>query len=483
MDELHAAGPAPSRSLLAACREDDAVAADENGDSQQGSARSSISAISSQPERQDRLSTAGSTSSADLPGMSNEGSGSRRGSKESICSTDSGFGQGSDRPAIKKKETTRRRNKAHVSTACYPCKRAHLACETSRPCKRCVNLEKEDQCIDVAHKRRGRPRIKDTVASKAGPPLDSLNHFQTSVPAAAVQTTDVSPKRGPSLGIEGKFAERPNHIDLQPRSLSTDLRFGMQPGGGITPPISFESAAVTPGWHERRSSVSENSYMPGMGNYEVAPSVARPVTAALILSMDLVIIRATNDIASWLETTTDDLVHRSLTQLTRDDDLHHLHTLQQALTQDAADLLGVQPKIAQQLHPRALQDALAAYNTVELTAAGPRPYPVRQAGLTLRQKPAGLPHSSKASTHNYRPSQCRVGRLGIVIRIHTFTNISRSRLKSRLLSTHKKSTRRRREEKRRSHCRSWIRALIGQAQQLPLLPGSRLSHWKRIRRM
>lgn len=45
----------------------------------------------------------------------------------------------------------------HVRKACIHCKKAHLACDEGRPCKRCLHLGKPD-CIDVEHKRRGRPR-------------------------------------------------------------------------------------------------------------------------------------------------------------------------------------------------------------------------------------------------------------------------------------------------------------------------------------
>ena len=45
----------------------------------------------------------------------------------------------------------------HVRKACIHCKKAHLACDEARPCKRCLHLGKPD-CIDVEHKRRGRPR-------------------------------------------------------------------------------------------------------------------------------------------------------------------------------------------------------------------------------------------------------------------------------------------------------------------------------------
>lgn len=36
-----------------------------------------------------------------------------------------------------------RRAKAHVPSACVNCKRKHLACETRRPCNRCVQTGKE----------------------------------------------------------------------------------------------------------------------------------------------------------------------------------------------------------------------------------------------------------------------------------------------------------------------------------------------------
>ena len=46
----------------------------------------------------------------------------------------------------------------HVCKACIHCKRAHLACDEARPCRRCMHLGKFDTCVDVEHKRRGRPK-------------------------------------------------------------------------------------------------------------------------------------------------------------------------------------------------------------------------------------------------------------------------------------------------------------------------------------
>ena len=42
---------------------------------------------------------------------------------------------------------------------------ADLFCVANRPCRRCVSLDKQDSCVDVQHKRRGRPRLKDSTPS------------------------------------------------------------------------------------------------------------------------------------------------------------------------------------------------------------------------------------------------------------------------------------------------------------------------------
>ncbi|KAI8149324.1 hypothetical protein BJV82DRAFT_119511 [Fennellomyces sp. T-0311] len=50
--------------------------------------------------------------------------------------------------------------KSHVLRACVNCRKAHLACDTDRPCRRCVSLGKEQTCYDVDHKKRGRPKLR-----------------------------------------------------------------------------------------------------------------------------------------------------------------------------------------------------------------------------------------------------------------------------------------------------------------------------------
>ncbi|KAI1302969.1 hypothetical protein F5Y03DRAFT_192905 [Xylaria venustula] len=67
---------------------------------------------------------------------------------------------GSENPPFTSPKS-QRKTKGHVASACVPCKRAHLRCDAQRPCSRCLSNGKEDACIDIQHKKRGRPRLRD----------------------------------------------------------------------------------------------------------------------------------------------------------------------------------------------------------------------------------------------------------------------------------------------------------------------------------
>ncbi|KAG8527639.1 uncharacterized protein KY384_007792 [Bacidia gigantensis] len=57
-----------------------------------------------------------------------------------------------------------RRAKAHVPSACVNCKKKHLACETKRPCTRCVHNGKENLMkltFEPLNRKRGRPRLRE----------------------------------------------------------------------------------------------------------------------------------------------------------------------------------------------------------------------------------------------------------------------------------------------------------------------------------
>ncbi|KAL9080380.1 MAG: hypothetical protein Q9157_000836 [Trypethelium eluteriae] len=111
-----------------------------------------------------------------------------------------------------------RRTKAHVASACVNCKRAHLSCDIKRPCTRCVATGKQDSCVDVQHKKRGRPRIREEQDIEGpGRFLEPARAF-TSTSGAAADLSSLSDQRtsnGRNLySLTGEFGSAvppPNH--------------------------------------------------------------------------------------------------------------------------------------------------------------------------------------------------------------------------------------------------------------------------------
>ncbi|EST07030.2 PAS domain protein [Kalmanozyma brasiliensis GHG001] len=150
--------------------------------------------------------------------------------------------------ADERSQASRKQAKAHVPSACLNCKRAHLACDVGRPCRRCINLGKSDTCIDVQHKKRGRPRLKDRPSSQAGvPTLQTLE---------GKSDNSGSPASGPytrqSPGSEQGYFRSPTRTN--------DM---------VSPPLLSSSAVMQvsgrthgPGAHPRSASnsVSASSY-------------------------------------------------------------------------------------------------------------------------------------------------------------------------------------------------------------------------------
>lgn len=84
--------------------------------------------------------------------------------------------------------SSRKMAKVHVPSACLNCKKAHLACDVNRPCRRCINLGKTDTCIDVRHKKRGRPRLRDREHSANSATMFSASNSSSS-PRQGVPST------------------------------------------------------------------------------------------------------------------------------------------------------------------------------------------------------------------------------------------------------------------------------------------------------
>ncbi|KAI8881099.1 hypothetical protein K501DRAFT_189725, partial [Backusella circina FSU 941] len=110
------------------------------------------------------------------------------------------------------------------------CKKAHLACDLSRPCKRCVSTDKADTCQDIQHKKRGRPKLvkeDHPNKSKTKPsrlrnsvsltPEMVMSSFSTTQPAGSiVLTMDLCCSRvsDESLDFFGLYPQEFSHRSL-----------------------------------------------------------------------------------------------------------------------------------------------------------------------------------------------------------------------------------------------------------------------------
>lgn len=99
-----------------------------------------------------------------------------------------------------------RKSRGHVASACINCKKAHLSCDVQRPCSRCVASGKhvrlrheysmrselttdQDTCVDVQHKKRGRPRLREETEFKVEQMMPSPATQPTATMAPSPQST------------------------------------------------------------------------------------------------------------------------------------------------------------------------------------------------------------------------------------------------------------------------------------------------------
>ena len=66
-----------------------------------------------------------------------------------------------------------RRKKA--SRACYHCQKAHLTCDDSRPCQRCIRKGLADQCVDGFRKKAKYLLEEDEILTNVAPPVPREN--------------------------------------------------------------------------------------------------------------------------------------------------------------------------------------------------------------------------------------------------------------------------------------------------------------------
>ncbi|UZJ53858.1 hypothetical protein CBS101457_003178 [Exobasidium rhododendri] len=232
--------------------------------------------------------------------------------------------------------------KSHVPSACLNCKRAHLACDVSRPCRRCINLGKTDTCIDVQHKKRGRPRLRDREAA--------------AVAAAAAEQAELATGSQdhssglPGQRLRGSFSSSSSGPTMK-RSPRSDASTFLSPAadGSLfsssaikAPPSSTSMSSIGPRGRSVSSSISLWSQGARTGAV-VAPHEYSdsPSTVTLILSTGLQCARCSIESQALLGFSPSDLLERSLFELVHPSEKQRLEQLWLSLIEP----VGVKPQV------------------------------------------------------------------------------------------------------------------------------------------
>lgn len=144
---------------------------------------------------------------------------------------------------------SQRKTKGHVASACVPCKRAHLRCDAQRPCSRCITHGKEDACVDVQHKKRGRPRLRDDrdsriEAARFVPIQDGVSRRQSTIRPASMGRPlfyDSPGSTGPSAPPSEFTSPEIPGPGYRPRLVSAETHLGndRQPQRPLEEPVLY----------------------------------------------------------------------------------------------------------------------------------------------------------------------------------------------------------------------------------------------------
>ncbi|KAF9116908.1 hypothetical protein BGX27_008992 [Mortierella sp. AM989] len=239
--------------------------------------------------------------------------------------------------------------KAHVPSACINCKKAHLACDLSRPCKRCVSVGKDDTCRDVEHKKRGRPKLVDkTIAIDGSWTAKDGSALKPSVSTATLAKTRVKGKYTKSVNYkmpkkvtsdakatedstldnqQSRPSSYPSHPEQERPPSSMSYR-SHQPSGQSYQgrPLSVHSEPPLPGDHKDPFYYpSSTSQVKRPQEIYSAPSSA-PL-ATVFLTMDLICARVSDESQVLWGYHPHDISHKSLYSIVANEDHNKMRQL------------------------------------------------------------------------------------------------------------------------------------------------------------
>ncbi|KAF8550896.1 hypothetical protein OG21DRAFT_1513425 [Imleria badia] len=174
--------------------------------------------------------------------------------------------------------------KKKANRACAHCQKAHLTCDDSRPCQRCIKRGMASSCVE-GHRKKAKYLLDDDEleqlrSSKSSAPEKSASDH--SLPP--IPTSEPFPTNDPlfNVGFDPNFAFGSEAANLEYSILSAIL-------GNPSPPDSASAAAPSPSQHQLQPTVPNSAWSPeplhSQPHYHPAPQQTYPFSEPARLSM------------------------------------------------------------------------------------------------------------------------------------------------------------------------------------------------------
>lgn len=253
----------------------------------------------------------------------------------------------------------------------------------SRPCRRCINLGKTDTCVDVQHKKRGRPRLRDREAAAAANDINekghSTSHRRGDQQGQAMRT--MSDRQYRMSGSETSSSASAMKIPARPTEMTS--YFPPPPPPPSSSATSYDRPAL---YHSgsyssiesegHKRSISSNALIRQGGMTDSIRRDDGPLTVSLILSTDLHCARCSEESYALLGYTPSDLSERSLSEIVHPSERERLESLWISLIEPVR----VQP----QRIPASINSILSLSPAILMTPAPGTVY--MQESMRLRQR-------------------------------------------------------------------------------------------------
>ncbi|KAG9316248.1 hypothetical protein JVU11DRAFT_2275 [Chiua virens] len=145
--------------------------------------------------------------------------------------------------------------KKKANRACAHCQKAHLTCDDSRPCQRCIKRGMSGSCIE-GHRKKAKYLLDDEELDqlKSKPSLPEKNSDD---PLPAIPTSEPFPANDPlfNVSFDPNFAFGSEAANLEYSILSAIL-------GNPSPPDSASTTAPSPSQPQLPSSVPNSAWSP-----------------------------------------------------------------------------------------------------------------------------------------------------------------------------------------------------------------------------